>query len=100
MKDLFSPSTQTSAYPTVSDRFVNWREMQIRNFTFKVARSTEGRQTAPIKVSFQPAGGNPFLVSPLNAFGAVKRGTIDNELNVATLEPHLGYERSLPPINL
>lgn len=50
-----------------------------------------------MKVLFQPANGNPFLTAPLNAFNAVKRGTIDNELNLATLEPHLGYECSLPP---
>lgn len=43
-----------------------------------------------MKVLFQPADGNPFLITPLNAFGAVKRGTIDNELNLATLEPPSG----------
>lgn len=45
---------------------------------------------ATMKVSFQPCDGNPFLIIPLNTFGAVKRGTIDNEVNLATLEPPSG----------
>lgn len=46
-----------------------------------------------MKVLFRPADGNPSLSSPplpfptSSAFVAVKRGTIDNELNLATLEP-------------
>lgn len=40
-----------------------------------------------MKVLFRLADGNPFLDTPLNALDAVKRGTIDNELNLATLEP-------------
>lgn len=47
-------------------------------------------QSAPIKVSFQAAIDNPFLITPLNTFGVVKRGTINNELNLATSEPPSG----------
>lgn len=35
-------------------------------------RSGGKKKTAPMKVLFQPADGNPSLIAPLNAFGAVK----------------------------